>query len=36
MNALFQLGYTMGKAGYPWAKVPPGFGGTNPAAATAQ
>jgi hypothetical protein len=36
MNALFQVGYNLGKAGYPWAKVPPGFGGTNPAAVTAQ
>lgn len=29
MNALFQVGYDMGKAGYHWAKVPPGFGGTG-------
>jgi hypothetical protein len=29
MKALFQVGYEMGKAGYPWAKVPPGFGGTS-------
>jgi Patatin-like phospholipase len=29
MQALFQVGYDMGRAGYPWAKVPPGFGGTN-------
>ena len=36
MNALFQVGYNLGKAGYPWAKVPPGFGGTNPAAAATQ
>lgn len=27
MNALFQVGYDLGKAGYQWAKVPPGFGG---------
>jgi Patatin-like phospholipase len=36
MNALFQVGYNLGKAGYSWAKVPPGFGGTNPAAVAAQ
>jgi hypothetical protein len=33
MRALFQVGYELGRAGYPWAKVPPGYGGTNPAAA---
>ncbi len=27
MNALFKVGYDLGKAGYPWAKVPPGYGG---------
>lgn len=26
MEPLFHLGYDMGKAGYPWAKVPPGYG----------
>ena len=26
MRPLFAVGYDMGKAGYPWAKVPPGFG----------
>ncbi len=26
MKALFDLGYDMGKAGYPWAKIPPGYG----------
>jgi hypothetical protein len=26
MRPLFQLRYDMGKAGHPWAKVPPGFG----------
>jgi hypothetical protein len=26
MNALFHVGYDMGKAGYRWAKVPPGYG----------
>ena len=31
MNALFQVGYDLGKAGYQWAKVPPGFGGTGEA-----
>jgi len=36
MNALFQVGYKLGKAYYTWAKVPPGFGGTNPTAVTAQ
>ena len=35
MNALFDVGYRLGKAGYPWEKVPPGYGGTNPAAARA-
>lgn len=25
MQALFQIGYEMGKAGYSWAKVPPGY-----------
>jgi predicted acylesterase/phospholipase RssA len=25
MNELFNLGYSMGSKGYPWAKVPPGF-----------
>ena len=29
MNALFDVGYNMGKAGYDWAKVPPGFGSIN-------
>ena len=29
MNTLFQVGYDLGKAGYRWAKVPPGFGGTE-------
>lgn len=29
MNALFQIGYNLGKAGYHWAKVPPGFGGSS-------
>jgi hypothetical protein len=28
MNALFKVGYDLGRAGYPWAKVPPGYGGT--------
>ncbi|MCG8563062.1 MAG: patatin-like phospholipase family protein [Hyphomicrobiales bacterium] len=27
MNALFDLGYQLGKTGYRWAKAPPGFGG---------
>lgn len=37
MKALFQVGYEMGKAGYPWARVPPGFGGANTGSAgTAQ
>ncbi|MGI9382296.1 MAG: patatin-like phospholipase family protein [Methyloligellaceae bacterium] len=27
MNALFDIGYRLGKAGYRWAKAPPGFGG---------
>jgi hypothetical protein len=36
MNALFQVGYNMGKAGYPWAKVPPGYGGTNPTTVATQ
>jgi hypothetical protein len=31
MNALFQVGYKLGKAGYDWAKVPPGFGDIGPA-----
>lgn len=31
MNALFQVGYDLGKAGYHWAKVPPGFGGPDQA-----
>lgn len=31
MKALFQVGYDMGKVGYPWAKVPPGFGGPTQA-----
>ena len=31
MNALFKVGYNLGKAGYHWAKVPPGFGGTGEA-----
>ncbi len=31
MNALFEVGYDLGKAGYRWAKIPPGYGGTNPA-----
>lgn len=25
MNALYRYGYQLGKAGYPWAKYPPGF-----------
>ena len=25
MNELFKVGYDMGRAGYPWAKVPPGY-----------
>lgn len=25
MNALFELGYNLGKNGYPWAKFPPGY-----------
>lgn len=29
MNALFKVGYDQGKAGYHWAKLPPGFGGTD-------
>ncbi len=40
MKALFRVGYDLGKAGYDWAKVPPGFGGTGeaqtPAEAAAQ
>ncbi len=31
MNALFKVGYDLGRAGYDWAKVPPGFGGTDEA-----
>ncbi len=31
MKALFQVGYEEGKAGYHWAKVPPGFAETAPA-----
>ncbi len=31
MNALFQVGYRLGKTGFEWAKVPPGFGGTDAA-----
>jgi predicted patatin/cPLA2 family phospholipase len=30
MNALFQVGFDLGKASYNWAKVPPGFGDINP------
>lgn len=30
MKALFQDGYTLGEAGYSWAKVPPGYGGADP------
>lgn len=30
MNALFKVGYDLGKAGYQWAKVPPGFGVIDP------
>ncbi|MFC7400430.1 patatin-like phospholipase family protein [Chelatococcus sp. GCM10030263] len=30
MKALFQYGYNLGEAGYSWAKVPPGYGGTDP------
>jgi len=26
MQALFEVGYRLGKAGYPWSKVPPGYG----------
>ncbi len=33
MNALFEVGYKLGKAGYPWAKAPPGYGGANAVAA---
>jgi hypothetical protein len=29
MNALFKVGYDQGKAGYHWARLPPGFGGTD-------
>lgn len=29
MNALFQVGYDLGKAGYRWEKVPPGYGGID-------
>lgn len=25
MNELFKLGYELGRSGYPWAKVPPGY-----------
>jgi hypothetical protein len=25
MNILFETGYNLGKSGYPWQKVPPGF-----------
>jgi hypothetical protein len=25
MNELFELGYQLGSAGYPWAKLPPGY-----------
>jgi hypothetical protein len=35
MKALFEVGYRLGRAGYPWAKVPPGYGGTSPAAGAA-
>jgi hypothetical protein len=35
MNALFKVGYDMGEAGYPWSKVPPGFGEVNKAKAEA-
>lgn len=31
MRALFQVGYDLGKAGYHWAKVPPGYGGPSEA-----
>ncbi|HEY6432948.1 MAG TPA: hypothetical protein VIZ17_13285 [Acetobacteraceae bacterium] len=31
MNALFQVGYHLGKSGYRWAKVPPGFRVIDPA-----
>jgi hypothetical protein len=36
MNALFKVGYSMGKAGYSWAKLPPGFGGTDDAQVQAE
>lgn len=35
MNALFQVGYDLGKAGYDWAKVPPGYGSSNSTVAEA-
>ena len=35
MNALFEVGYRLGKEGYSWAKAPPGYGGANPVAAQA-
>jgi hypothetical protein len=25
MNELFQVGYSLGTKGYPWAKLPPGY-----------
>ena len=25
MNALFERGYAMAKAGYPWEEAPPGY-----------
>jgi hypothetical protein len=36
MDALFGVGYELGKAGNRWAKVPPGFGGTDVASVLAQ
>lgn len=30
LNALFQIGYELGKAGDRWANVLPGHGGVNP------
>lgn len=37
MRALYKVGYDMGKVGYHWAKVPPGYGGgaTQPTAKVA-
>ena len=29
MKALFEAGYNLGKSGYHWAKIPPGYGGTE-------